>query len=95
MVEPGFGASGPGRAPGLDPDEFHEKTQKSDDAKSGARRQHDQGKPSTVRLGTRPQKHYVALFGKKSEWVEDVGRERVLRHNSRKTLHVTDFHKVC
>ena len=57
MVEPGFGASGPGRAPRLDPDEFHEKTQKSDDAKSGARRQHDPGKLSTVRLGTRPQKH--------------------------------------
>ena len=64
MVEPGFGASGPGRAPRLDPDEFHEKTQKSDDAKSGARRQHDPGKLSTVRLGTRPQKH-LALFGKK------------------------------
>ena len=56
--------------------EFHEKTQKSDDAKAGARRQHDAGKLSTVRLGTSPQKH-VALFGKKSEWVKDAGRERV------------------
>jgi len=52
MVESGFGALGPGRAPGLDPDEFHEKTQKSDDAKSGARRQHDLGKLSTVRRTT-------------------------------------------
>ena len=60
--------------------EFHEKTQKSDDAKAGARRQHDPGKLSTVRLGTRPQKH-VALSGKKNEWVEDAGRERVFRHN--------------